>query len=895
MTAPEGPLLMSNVTDAKLWQGISMSNAPSHVPTNQPQVILPNQDSTAREGGSHVDSSDPDLAGLSMILRHLGDGDTTRIHWGFSQAASQGIPLGDPFVRLDPQHEIDRPIPPRSPSEAALVDDSIVIVDRAQNFESADGVHRMDAMLRESSRLILIAWDSEPLPNDGSPSADASASRLASVSEQARLEYVGPLAANDSLRVFETLSRLKESGRPAVVHLRVHSGSEPKAAPPRPVERESVARDAEWIARSFRQVASLELARRAADDERIVAATASMDESLMQPWREMPHRLLHAESAIPFALRWCAALASEGGRPFVFLSLDELYDRFGQIRREICLKDAPVTFLVEPSPAVGEGEVASAAALAGVRQLPNVSLLAPKDTAELRQVIAWCAAQDHPAVVWLPNADEPTTNWGEGPAIETGRAEPLSSGSHVAIVAWGPMVAAADMAAHTLRQYGIEAAVINARFAQPLDVDTIARASRASLCTVLVDDAETPGGFSSWVIDRLSRIGIAQPMAIVSPSSRSLRQLPYQTHQQCALRIVDHCRWLVDPVNPVSDAGIGPIATARTGDISSTRMWLHAPSVQARDQHDEHRQVLAQQFSPFIEEWVRRYSNVGTRDIYLWRWCLHGLELTTLSCVPETVRMDLCDTKLLAVMYGVMLDDIADQGGEEEYLHELEKIISGAGPRDFSRFSSRRQSYAQFTVDLWETFESRLKRSPFYGEYEELLAYDHQQILNTMSYSCLVNRRPELLNVQEHDAYLPHNMQMMSFATMDLMNSPGFDRRELGKLREVIWHAQNMGRIGNLVSTWQREIADRDFTSGVFARALREGDLTLDDLRSACPDAIDRAVRAGGHEQYFLEKWESHRGCIHTMARTIRSVDIEALLVALERLIHMELSSRGFK
>jgi hypothetical protein len=159
----------------------------------------------------------------------------------------------------------------------------------------------------------------------------------------------------------------------------------------------------------------------------------------------------------------------------------------------------------------------------------------------------------------------------------------------------------------------------------------------------------------------------------------------------------------------------------------------------------------------------------------------------------------------------------------------------------------------------------------------------------------MVNHQPALLNVQEHDMYMPHNMQMMSFATMDLMNSPDFDRDELGKLREAIWHAQSMGRIGNLVSTWQREITDRDFTSGVFARALRQGDLTPDDLKVSPPAAIERAIRGGGHELYFLRKWEAHRQCIQSLAPHIHSVDVEQLLVALQRLIHMELSSRGFK
>jgi hypothetical protein len=158
-----------------------------------------------------------------------------------------------------------------------------------------------------------------------------------------------------------------------------------------------------------------------------------------------------------------------------------------------------------------------------------------------------------------------------------------------------------------------------------------------------------------------------------------------------------------------------------------------------------------------------------------------------------------------------------------------------------------------------------------------------------MAYSCMVNRKPELLNIEEHDMVLPHNMQMMSFATMDLMCSPDFDRRELGALREVVWHAQSMGRIGNLVSTWQREINDRDFTSGVFARAIREGDLTADDLRNAPAEVIERAIRKGGHESYFLRKWEAHRCYIQDSAARIRSVDVAALLAGLQRLIYMEL------
>jgi transketolase C-terminal domain/subunit len=744
--------------------------------------------------------------------------------------------------------------------------------------------------------LLLVACDAEEPDSKKTSSANYFAGRPAiDLGFPLGFEYVGPIPASDSRQLIDVLAKIKQLGQPTLLHLKIRKPAGPTPEPPAsdpwklPSLREEIP-----PSRVLRHMISRELAQHARNDPRITAISTSIDTELLRPWEELADRMFRVESGVSYALQWCATLATGGSRPFVFLSWQELQNSFGQMRQDICLKRAGVTLIVEPDAELA-GSDSFSMGLAGLRQLPHLCVLSPKDSTELRQMVGWCVTQEDPAVIWLPEAIEPQISWKQGPQVGRGLAEQLTPGRHVAIIAWGPMVAAAYQAAESLAQYGIEAAVINARFAQPLDHETIVRAVRGSLCAVLVDDADEQGGFSSWVLNDLLYSGITQPVSIVAPQARLHRHHPHDVHKQCSMRIVERCRWLADPIESPSRPRVEPTLPSEVDDGEPAEVWSGVPCLTTGDAYDEHRQVLAQQFSPFTDRWVRNYSRVGARDVYLWRWCLHGLRLTSLSCIAPELRDDLCETKLLAVMYGVMLDDVADKGGEETFLTELTKIISGAHPRDFSKFSSEQQAYARYTCDLWESFEHRLKGSPCYTDYEELLAYDHQQILNTMSYSCLVNRHPALLNVQEHDMYLPHNMQMMSFATMDLMCSPDFDRRELGRLREVIWHAQSMGRIGNLVSTWQREIADRDFTSGVFARALCEGDLTLEDLRSAPPQTIEAAIRRGGHELYFLRKWEAHRKTIQMMSPHIRSVDVDALLAALQRLIHMELSSRGFK
>jgi len=305
--------------------------------------------------------------------------------------------------------------------------------------------------------------------------------------------------------------------------------------------------------------------------------------------------------------------------------------------------------------------------------------------------------------------------------------------------------------------------------------------------------------------------------------------------------------------------------------------------------------VARKPLSPFIWEWISRYSAVGDRPTYLWKWCQHGLELITLTCVDDTLQQHLGDTKLLAVIYGVLLDDIADRGRNPQFLRYLVNASSAHEARRIEDLPAHEQSYAQLTFSVWDEYQERLREYPRYEEFADLLAYDNNQVANTMWYSRLVNENLRLMNLAEHDLYAPHNMQMMTFATTDLMGSLDFDPDELGQLREAIWHAQCMGRIGNLISTWEREIEDGDFTSGVFARLIESHRLRVDDLMIGNLDQIRAAVRSGNVESYFLDQWAKHRCRVKAMVGQLHSVDLQVLLSGLDRLIHMELGSRGLK
>jgi hypothetical protein len=360
--------------------------------------------------------------------------------------------------------------------------------------------------------------------------------------------------------------------------------------------------------------------------------------------------------------------------------------------------------------------------------------------------------------------------------------------------------------------------------------------------------------------------------------------------RRAALAIVDRCRWLSAPIAPFStveaDLPAVPSEIARAA-------WLGFFGRHGRQMDLLRAQVDSRQLSADVRRWVDAYETVGSRDLHLWKWCAHGVELTTLPCVAPELRAHVCDTKVLSIVLCVLLDDVADQHGNSGLLDALLELTCWEIQRPLGQLSAAERRHAELTRALWAEYLARIAGYPAHAAFEPVLRFDLAQFFNTMRYSHLVNGRPYLLNMAEHDLYTSHNMMMVSFATLDLMCSPGFPPREVGLLREAIWHAQMMGRIGNLLSTWRRELVDRDFTSGVFARAVMEGDLSLEELKRGAAERLEEVVRRKGHEAYFYAKWLEHREQLHRRAGRIRSVDLRCVLDGHDRFLEMHLGSQG--
>jgi hypothetical protein len=306
-------------------------------------------------------------------------------------------------------------------------------------------------------------------------------------------------------------------------------------------------------------------------------------------------------------------------------------------------------------------------------------------------------------------------------------------------------------------------------------------------------------------------------------------------------------------------------------------------------------EIKAIEFSPYLQRWIGEYEKVGQRGRFLWQWCKKGVGLTTLPCVSPELREHVMETKMLSILFGTLIDDIADREQDREMLQMAISLVSADDwmSERLGLWTGRRRDYLETIARLWSEVWRRCQSYPRFSEFEFLLRFDNEQSLNAMRYALLANQIPAILNSTEHDLYQPHNMQIMFMASVDLCASVTFDSNELGIAREIFWHAQRMGRIGNMLTTWEREVLDRDFTSGVFAHALGRGLLSPPDLRKLPAFEIMSTLETAECQAHFIRDWNNQRAQMAAKIEKVHSFDLRPYLQGFERLIVLHLGSRG--
>jgi 1-deoxy-D-xylulose-5-phosphate synthase len=268
---------------------------------------------------------------------------------------------------------------------------------------------------------------------------------------------------------------------------------------------------------SWTSVFSDALIQLAKSDGRIVGITAAMagGTGLDRFEQAFPDRFYDVGIAEQHAVTFAGGLATEGLKPVCAIYSTFLQRAYDQIVHDVCVQNLDVTLVLDRAGIVGADGATHQGLydIAYLRTLPNILVMAPKDENELRHMLKTAIEYPGPAAIRFPRGSaegvplEPDIK-----TLQIGRAELLRDGSDLGIVALGSTVAAALEAAERLDGAGIRAAVLNARFAKPLDESWLLDLARRCAALLVVEEHSPMAGFGDAVLALLASHGVRVPM-----------------------------------------------------------------------------------------------------------------------------------------------------------------------------------------------------------------------------------------------------------------------------------------------------------------------------------------------------------------------------------------------
>jgi 1-deoxy-D-xylulose-5-phosphate synthase len=343
--------------------------------------------------------------------------------------------------------------------------------------------------------------------------------------EELGYKYIGPIQGHNLGALIQTFENIKSFDEPLLIHVLTEKGKGYQPAEENRVKYHGVSakkpapegkkdeKPAAPAPPSYTSVFADTLIRLAEEDEKIVGITAAMpDGTGLDKFKEVfPDRFYDVGIAEQHGVAFCAGMASEGLKPVAAIYSTFLQRAYDQIFHDVCLQNLPVTFAMDRGGVVGEDGPTHHGVfdMTYLRAFPHMVIMAPKDENELQHMLKTAVAHPGPAALRYPRGSGVGVPMDEEfRVLEIGKAEVLREGEHVALLAIGNTVHPSLKAAEILAEEGIEAAVVNMRFAKPVDAEVIERFARSIKRVITLEDHVLHGGFGSAVLECLSDQGL---------------------------------------------------------------------------------------------------------------------------------------------------------------------------------------------------------------------------------------------------------------------------------------------------------------------------------------------------------------------------------------------------
>ncbi len=352
--------------------------------------------------------------------------------------------------------------------------------------------------------------------------------KLGAVFEELGFTYMGPVDGHDIAGMVKVFQQAHEHEGPVLVHVATTKG---KGYPYAEADQVGYhAQNAFDLATgkaypstkpkppSYSKVFGQTLVKLCEQDPTVVGITAAMatGTGLDLLEKAVPQQYFDVGIAEQHAVTMAAGMACEGLKPVVAIYSTFLQRAYDQLIHDVGIQNLPVTFVLDRAGIVGadgpthQGQYD----ISYLRAVPNFTVMAPKDEAELQRMLVTSIHHSGPCALRIPRGEGegvPLAEEGFEP-LEIGRGELLTDGDDLLIVAYGSMVAPAMATAGLLQERGVRAAVINARFLRPLDEALILPMAQRIGRVVTMEEGSLPGGFGAAVVETLNDHEVLVPV-----------------------------------------------------------------------------------------------------------------------------------------------------------------------------------------------------------------------------------------------------------------------------------------------------------------------------------------------------------------------------------------------
>lgn len=340
--------------------------------------------------------------------------------------------------------------------------------------------------------------------------------------EEFGFNYIGPIDGHDVDVLVDTLKNIRSLKGPQFLHIVTKKGQGYKLAENDPVKYHGVTKfdPANGLAGGksvggkpqYTQVFGDWLCDMAKLDKRLVGITPAMREGsgMVRFEKEHPDRYYDVAIAEQHAVTFAGGMACDGLKPVVAIYSTFLQRGYDQLIHDVALQNLPVMFALDRAGLVGADGPTHAGAfdLSYLRCIPNMTVMAPSDENECRQLLYTAFQLDTPSAVRYPRGTGPGVEIQQQmEALPIGKGVVRRQGKKIAILAFGSMVSPALAAAESL-----DATVADMRFVKPLDTELIRELAQTHELIVTIEENVVMGGAGSACVEALQAMRLAAPV-----------------------------------------------------------------------------------------------------------------------------------------------------------------------------------------------------------------------------------------------------------------------------------------------------------------------------------------------------------------------------------------------